>query len=193
MSSPSSSSNPSEAVVINALNHEIRRGVLTRLASGPQTYTSLLEAFGVSTGKLNYHLRLLQGFVEKTPEGSYRTTPLGARALAILQQVRRDLSEADDPLVKEAYVSQRDKSKTFLELAFVSRFNFKFAMLVAVSVAGLFFAITYVAMGGALVQVLPMIVVMVATSVGGVAWILRLKRSAPTFVKQMEALISQDD
>nr|MDO8115322.1 winged helix-turn-helix domain-containing protein [Candidatus Sigynarchaeota archaeon] len=79
--------------VINALNHEIRRKILMLLESTPKTYSQLLETFDIATGKLNYHLKLLEGLIDKNKEGMYKLTALGEKALSILKELVKESGE----------------------------------------------------------------------------------------------------
>ena len=48
---------------------------------------------GVNTGKLNYHLKLLEGIIEKDDSRRYRLTDLGVRAFGMLRGLTEDLDE----------------------------------------------------------------------------------------------------
>ena len=74
--------------VLKAISHDLRRRILGLLAEGTsQTYTFLLLELGLSTGKLNFHLKQLTGLIEKQDDGSYILTPIGKEAINILNQV----------------------------------------------------------------------------------------------------------
>lgn len=77
--------------IINSLNHEIRRGILALISSsGPTSYTQLLEHFTLSTGKLNYHLKLLKELVEKNENGLYLVSERGKIAMQILNVLNEE-------------------------------------------------------------------------------------------------------
>ena len=59
---------PSEKVIIQAIAHNIRREILRILVDYPRTFTDLLNHFDISTGKLNYHLTQIKGFIAKNEE-----------------------------------------------------------------------------------------------------------------------------
>lgn len=84
-----------EKEILNALNHEIRREVLIMLETGPKSYTQLLEQFGIASGKLNYHLKLLNGLVKKNDNGFYQTTGVGDKALKILEFLQYEVNGGD--------------------------------------------------------------------------------------------------
>ena len=75
----------SEDAVFEALSHETRRRIIRILKEKPLAYSEMLEALGVETGALNYHLGKLKGLVEKSEDGTYRLTPLGVRAYEVLR------------------------------------------------------------------------------------------------------------
>ena len=95
--------------IINALNHEIRRKILQLLEGKSLSYTELLDTFKISTGKLNYHLKLLDGFISKNEEGLYENAPLGLKALRVL----RDIC---GPLVKQEKDNETEGEIEKLEL-----------------------------------------------------------------------------
>jgi DNA-binding transcriptional ArsR family regulator len=116
---------PSEDVILNALNHEIRREVLRLLEKSEMTYTDLLDHFAISSGKLNYHLKLLSGFIDKDDEGVYILTELGKRVLSFLNDFNRILSQDERPLLKKAYLSQVGENKSFLHIRYVGEYLLK--------------------------------------------------------------------
>jgi predicted transcriptional regulator len=72
-----------EEVVLQALGNRERRNILDVVASSENgvLYSDILHELGVNTGKLNYHLKLLEGIIEKddsrrygarAPEGAHR-------------------------------------------------------------------------------------------------------------------------
>ena len=54
------------------------------------TYSSILGETELNTGHLNYHLRSLEGLIEKA-DGLYRLTTLGAKALNIIPTLSQDV------------------------------------------------------------------------------------------------------
>ena len=106
---------PSEKVIIRAIAHDIRREILRILKDYPRTFTDLLNHFDISTGKLNYHLTQIKGFIAKNEETTkYEITSLGNKALEILSLINREVTEVDQPLLKEAFSSQKDTSKPLI-------------------------------------------------------------------------------
>lgn len=71
--------------VFKVLSHPLRLEVLRTLSADDGTrYTDVLEGLGVETGKLNFHLRKLDGFVESRDDG-YVLTRRGVEALRVAE------------------------------------------------------------------------------------------------------------
>lgn len=83
------------------LKDEKRRKIITLLnEKGNQSYTDLLNALGTdSTGKLNYHLKILNELITKREDGQYVLTDKGKLAVNLLQEFapRKSQSEIDAP------------------------------------------------------------------------------------------------
>jgi len=78
-----------EEIMLNALNHKVRRDILRLIhTKGSATYTHILDRTELPTGKLNYHLRQLTGLLEKTESDEYQLTPLGEKAVTILESIQ---------------------------------------------------------------------------------------------------------
>lgn len=85
-----------EDLVIRALSHSERKNILKIVASYPEgvNYTGILGESGLSTGKLNYHLGELTGFLESGDDRLYRVTELGRKAISVLEFIYQDIDEA---------------------------------------------------------------------------------------------------
>jgi DNA-binding transcriptional ArsR family regulator len=81
-----------ESVVFQALGSRERREILRIIRSTERgaTYTEILGELGLTTGNLNYHLKQLEGLVQRDSERHYSLTPLGEKAYSVL------LSSASD-------------------------------------------------------------------------------------------------
>ena len=184
---------PSEEVLINALNHKIRRDILQLLQEGEKTYSSLLNYFSISTGKLNYHLKLLEGLLQKGAEGRYSLSPLGKRALEILDSFRKEITEEERPLIREAYISQKKDRESFLHLIFVSRMKFKFYLLMIVASGLIFSSIVYLIVGEYPLVASSLLIVGFAAAAGGAVWIKKIRKSAPEFVDRVEKFMDKSE
>ncbi len=81
-----------EDIILQALSHKERRGILKIIGatSVGVTYSSILGETELNTGHLNYHLRSLEGLIEKC-DGLYKLTPLGSKALNVLPTLSQDV------------------------------------------------------------------------------------------------------
>jgi DNA-binding HxlR family transcriptional regulator len=94
---------------------KFRREILRILDSEPRTFTELLNHFDISSGKLTYHINQIKGFTLKNEEtAKYEITSLGSKALEILDLINREIPETNQPLLKEAFVSQKEASNPLI-------------------------------------------------------------------------------
>lgn len=86
------------------LKDEKRRRIISLLNnSGSLSYTDLLNALAIgNTGKLNYHLKMLNGLVNKGEDGRYSLTEKGKLAVRLLDEFKETKSQAqiDAPFPK---------------------------------------------------------------------------------------------
>jgi DNA-binding transcriptional ArsR family regulator len=82
-------------MLIKALSNPERKNILRIVASHPEgvNYTGILEQSELSTGRLNYHLGALTGFLERKVERLYNLTELGNRAMAVLDFMLEDIDK----------------------------------------------------------------------------------------------------
>jgi len=80
-------------VVIKGLSSPERRNILRIVASYPEgvNYTGILGESGLSTGRLNYHLGELTGFLERGEGRLYSLTELGKKAVSVLTFIHEDI------------------------------------------------------------------------------------------------------
>ncbi|UCH58241.1 MAG: winged helix-turn-helix transcriptional regulator [Candidatus Bathyarchaeota archaeon] len=109
-----------EEVILQVLGHKERRKILKILASAPGgvSYSGILGDTGLSTGRLNYHLKELAGFIERGEERRYRLTALGKKALGVLRFTTEDLSVEYEGYVSAARANRRKFIKKNLDRAF---------------------------------------------------------------------------
>jgi hypothetical protein len=79
-----------------AFKDEKRRKIILLLnEKSSLSYTELLKELGINnTGKLNYHLKVLQELITKNPEGQYILTERGKLAAGFLQELDKTKSPA---------------------------------------------------------------------------------------------------
>jgi DNA-binding HxlR family transcriptional regulator len=97
-----------EDLIIQALSHRERRNILRIIeaADGGVVYSGILGETGLSTGRLNYHLKELEAFIERGEERRYRLTPLGRRALSVLRHATEGVDESEESYVSAATASR---------------------------------------------------------------------------------------
>ena len=93
--------------ILKALSHPARYSILLRLMAGPRGFSRLAEEVygenvetGRIAGKFVYHLNVLKKARLIEPhEGKWRITPLGLRALEIVEKLGRELrGDVDESL-----------------------------------------------------------------------------------------------
>ena len=109
-----------EAVIMQALTHRERRNILKIIdhSNGGVVYSGILGETGLSTGRLNYHLKELEGFIEKDEERRYQLTALGKKAIRLMRGIRDDLDESYEGYVSVAKASRRTFINRNLDRAF---------------------------------------------------------------------------
>jgi hypothetical protein len=82
-----------EELIIQGLGHRERRNILKIISLTPKgaIYSDILGELGLNTGRMNYHLRQLEGLIERNGDRRYHLTPLGRKALAVLGSMSDDL------------------------------------------------------------------------------------------------------
>jgi len=184
---------PSEDVIINALNHEIRREILRLLKEKKMSYSNLLGHFAISTGKLNYHLKLLSGFVEKDVEGLYKTTRLGVRLISLLSNLNESITDEDRPLLKKAYVSQIGTDKSFLRIRLVGGIYFKIIAVIAVVILIIIITVFYAIEGVNILSLWPLYLMFVILVPVGLVWALKLYKPAKQFADRVDKLLEDSE
>ena len=97
-----------EDAVIQAIGHYERRNIIKIIGAAPMgvTYSGILGETGLNTGHLNYHLRGLEGLVERDAGRLYWLTPLGLKALRLLASIGEDMDNGDTPYLKTVMTAQ---------------------------------------------------------------------------------------
>jgi len=97
-----------EEIILQGIDHVERRNILKIMGASPEgvTYSEVLRELAMNTGKLNYHLKLLEGLIERDDQRRYRLTKLGKKALMILGSMTEDLDEEALILVSTAKSSK---------------------------------------------------------------------------------------
>jgi len=74
--------------ILSVLSHPLRRRILLYLNEKTEgSFTDFATTFSVDTGKLSFHLRSLDAFVEQTPQGKYKLSPAGQNAIVLIKDL----------------------------------------------------------------------------------------------------------
>lgn len=75
------------SIMFSSLKHPVRRKILRMLSEESMTFSQLLEALGVSSSHLTYHLESLGELLSKTEDGSYKLSSFGQASVATMKGV----------------------------------------------------------------------------------------------------------
>ncbi len=75
------------SIMFSSLKHPARRKILRMLAEKPMTFSQMLEALGVSSSHLTYHLENLGELVSKADNGKYRLSTFGVASVSTMKIV----------------------------------------------------------------------------------------------------------
>ncbi|MGZ4850771.1 MAG: RDD family protein [Candidatus Bathyarchaeia archaeon] len=118
--------------ILSILSHPLRREILINLSEkGESSFTDLLNLLKVDTGKLSFHLRSLEVFIEQTPSGKYKLNRAGESAVRVVHDVE-GWAEVADVQRKESHLplaSFRKRAAAFL---------IDFALILAITVTIVF-------------------------------------------------------
>lgn len=182
---------PSEDVLFQALNHEIRREILRLLHTTPRSFSDLLNRFAISTGKLDYHLKLLLGFITKTETGLYQITPLGQHTLQLLTEFNQRLTDQEQPLLKQAYIAQLKETHSFLHIRLVGGLYFKIIVLTVTLIIMGVTTISYIQAGVDIWLIWPLYLIIIVLVIAGGYWIYRQYGPAKEFVQRVDSLLEK--
>jgi uncharacterized RDD family membrane protein YckC/DNA-binding transcriptional ArsR family regulator len=75
--------------ILTVLSHPLRRQIILYLDEKKEcSFTDLAKAFRVSTGKLSFHLRSQEDFLEQTTDGMYKLSGNGRNAINIIKYIQ---------------------------------------------------------------------------------------------------------
>ena len=171
-----------EDAIFQALAHPMRRTILKIVASSSSiTYSELITELQLPTGKLNYHLEQLEGFIEKDSNRHYVLTPLGKKALNQLNLIKQEAGADDEKYVKTAALAQ----KTSLQPAIRSFLLIGIAF--AAIIVFLWSYVAYLAITeGAPVVVYVLLPLLLAVGVGLVGALVYALLKSPEWVRRLE-------
>jgi len=81
--------------ILSVLSHPLRRQILLYLSQREEgSFTDLATEFNVDTGKLSFHLRSLEAFLEQTPTSKYKLSRVGQNAIVLIKDLEAWAAEA---------------------------------------------------------------------------------------------------
>jgi DNA-binding transcriptional ArsR family regulator len=96
------------STMFGSLKHPIRRKILRMLMEKPRSFSEMLEASGVSSSHLTYHIENLGQLVSKTDDGKYRLSAVGEAAATTMSR------SEETPTRPKRFVSLPLRWKTLL-------------------------------------------------------------------------------
>ena len=82
--------------ILSALSQPLRREILSHLdEKGECSFTDLMKALNVETGKLSFHIKNLESFLEKTQAGKYKLNKVGENAIRLIRDLEAWAVEID--------------------------------------------------------------------------------------------------
>jgi len=127
-----------EEIIIQGLSHQERRNILKiiSLAEDGASYSAILGDLGLNTGRMNYHLRQLEGLIMRNGDRRYHLTPLGKKALSVLHSMTQNLENGYEEYLNSAKVTQSSGIATLV--------NRWYYLVVALTISAMLFAINFV-------------------------------------------------
>ena len=115
--------------ILSALSHPLRREILLNLnEKGECSFTDLMNALSVETGKLSFHIKNLEGFLEQTKAGKYKLNKLGENSLRLIRDLEALAVEVDVARKTSVLPLASFKKRVF---AFLIDFSLAFGVFMA--------------------------------------------------------------
>ena len=74
--------------LLSTLSHPLRREILAYIGkNGEQSFTDLMKALDVDTGKMSFHMRSLSDLLEQNSYGKYQLSNIGKKALRLIGEI----------------------------------------------------------------------------------------------------------
>ncbi len=116
--------------ILSVLSHPLRRQILRYLNEKQEcSFTDLMNALKVDTGKLSFHIKNLEAFLEQTPTNKYRLSKLGENAIVFIRDLEAWSVEAEVAKRTTSLPLARFKERT---VAFLIDFVIAFALFMAI-------------------------------------------------------------
>ena len=74
--------------ILSVLSHPLRRQILRYVSEKQEcSFTDIMNALEVDTGKLSFHIRSMEAFLEQTPSNKYKLSTVGENALVLIRDL----------------------------------------------------------------------------------------------------------
>jgi len=177
-----------EDIILQAMGHSERRGIIRIIGVNPDgvTYSSILGETELNTGHLNYHLRNLEGVIEKRDDKLYRLTPLGLKALEMLNGLSKEIDSDVIHYVESAKSTSDGSIHPFVKgLLYIGIAGIGMVFLASI---GLFVMSLF--QGGMLGLFVSLAM---STFTGVILWVLvNALKTVPKFVRRLERKLMND-
>jgi hypothetical protein len=177
--------NEAEEIILQAISHSERRGIIRIIGANQEgvTYSSILGETGLNTGHLNYHLRSLDGLIVKSDDKLYCLSPLGFKALEMLNGLIVEIDSEAIQYVKTVKSSQDGSIHPFIKgLIYISIVGIGMVFL-----ASLFLLIRSRSISEIFISV------GMGAFTGTILWVLvNALRTVPEFVRRLERKLMND-
>jgi uncharacterized RDD family membrane protein YckC len=103
--------------ILAVLSHPIRREILVILSDRDEcSFTDMMNALSVDTGKLSFHIKSLAGLIEQTPSGKYILNKTGQNAVRLVMDLKSWASEmnVEERISSISLASFRKRTYAFL-------------------------------------------------------------------------------
>jgi DNA-binding transcriptional ArsR family regulator len=92
------------SLIYTSLKHPIRRRILRMLMDKHLTFSEILEAVGIDSGHLNYHLDNLGDLITRSQEGKYQLSSIGSAAVKLMGGVEEHSLELSKSKLKPSRI-----------------------------------------------------------------------------------------
>jgi uncharacterized RDD family membrane protein YckC/DNA-binding transcriptional ArsR family regulator len=117
--------------ILSVLSHPLRRQILEYLSEKQEcSFTDLMNALKVDTGKLSFHIKSLEAFLEQTSTNKYRLSKVGENAIVLIKDLEAWSVEAQVAKTATSLPRARFKERV---VAFLIDFAIAFAVMAAIS------------------------------------------------------------
>ena len=172
-----------EAVILQALGHDERRNILKiiNVQENGALYSDILGELGIPTGTLNYHLKQLEGLIERDEKRRYRLTPLGEQSLRLLFSIKEGLGSNYETYLRAARHSQKKSIHPTVSLLIIIGIIFDVLLLFIWGSVG-YMTLTE----GGPTFVLMVLGVLITLGLIILAGLIHALRAAPEYVRKIE-------